>query len=137
MQVCKNGERALLNAKWGLAAYRTLLPLLGAVPADPEPTPLRLVRGCIAMPFTADVRVVASMNRLADAVQGGELSYMTLAMECEQTTYRTLLPLLGEVPADPEPTPLRLVRGCITTPFTAGVRVVASMNRLADAVQGG
>ena len=57
MQVCKNGERALLNAKWGLAAYRILLPLLGAVPADPEPTPLRLVRGCIAMPFTADVRV--------------------------------------------------------------------------------
>ena len=51
-------------------AYRSLLPLEGAVLADPEPIPLRLVRGCIAVPFTADVRAVASRDRLADAVKG-------------------------------------------------------------------
>ena len=39
---------------------------------------------------------------------------MTLAMEREQTAYRSLLPLTAVVPADPEPTPLRLVRGCFT-----------------------
>ena len=103
-------------------AYRLLLPLAGAVLADPEPTPLRLVRGCIAVPFTADVRAVASRDRLADAVNGGELCYMTLAMEREQTAYRLLLPLAGAVLADREPTPLRLVRGCISMPFTADVR---------------
>ena len=50
------------------------------------------------------------------AVKGGELSYTTLAMEREQTAYRSLLPLAGAVLADPEPTPLRLVRGCIAVP---------------------
>ena len=65
-------------------------------------------------------------DRLADAVKGGELCYMTLAMEREQTAYRSLLPLAGAVLADPEPTQLCLVRGCISVPFTADVRAVAS-----------
>ena len=51
---------------------------------------------------------------------------MTLAMEREQTAYRSLLPLAGAVLADPEPTKLCLVRGCIAVPFTADVRAVAS-----------
>ena len=83
----------------------------------------------------ADPKVVRKMQRIhvafcqlilklihasrGNAVQGGELSYMTLAMEREQTAYSSLLPLTAAVPADPEPTPLRLVRGCITMPFTA------------------
>ena len=81
---------------------------------------------CIAVPFTAHVRAVASRDRLADAVKSGKLCYMTLAIEREQTAYRSLLPLAGAVLADPEPTPLRLVRGCIAMPFTADVRAVAS-----------
>ena len=42
---------------------------------------------------------------------------MTLAMEREHTMYRSLLPLAGAVVADPEPTQVRLVRGCIAMPF--------------------
>ena len=69
------------------------------------------------MPFTAHVRAVASRDRLiADAVKGGELCYMTLAMEREQTAYRSLLPLAGAVLADPEPTQLCLVCGSGTSP---------------------
>ena len=67
------------------------------------------------------------------AVKGGELSYTTLAMEREQTAYRSVLPLTGALAADREPIPLHLVRGCIAMPFTAGVRAVASSHRLADA----
>ena len=57
---------------------------------------------------------------------------MTLAMEREQTAYRSHLHLAGAVLADPEPSSLRLVRGCIAVPFTADVRAVASRDRLAD-----
>ena len=35
-----------------------------------------------------------------------------------------------------EPIPPRLGRGCIAIAFTAGVRAVASMHHLADAVKG-
>ena len=59
------------------------------------------------------------LHRLDDAIKGGELSYMTLAMEREYTMYRSLLPLAGAVVADPEPTPLRLLRGCIAGHLTA------------------
>ena len=55
-------------------AYRSLLMRLGAVLADPEPMLARLVRGCIAVAFTAGVRAVATSHRLADPVKGGELS---------------------------------------------------------------
>ena len=41
-------------------AHSSLLPLAGAVPANPEPMLSRLVRGCIALAFTAGVRAVAS-----------------------------------------------------------------------------
>ena len=54
--------------------YRSLLMRLGAVVADPEPMPSRLVRGCIAMAYTACVPTGQSSHRLADTVKGGELS---------------------------------------------------------------
>ena len=66
--------------------YSSLLTLAGVVLADPEPMLARLVRGCIALVFTAGVRAVATSHRLADpAVKGSELSYMTLAMQREPT----------------------------------------------------
>ena len=71
------------------------------------------------------------------AVKAGELSYMTLIMEREQTAYRSILPLAGALLVDPEPIPLRLVRGCIAMPFTARVRALALRHRLVDAVKGG
>ena len=76
-------------------AYRSLLMRLGAVSADPEPMLARLIRGCIAMAFTASVTADQSSHRLADAAKGGELSYMALAMEREQTAYRSLLMVAG------------------------------------------
>ena len=51
-------------------AYRSLLMRLGAVLADPEPMPARLVRGCIALAFTACVLAVACSHRPADPVKG-------------------------------------------------------------------
>ena len=65
------------------------------------------------------------LHRLVDAVKGGKLSYTALAMEREQTAYRSLLPLSGAVLADPERMPSRLVRGCIALAVTASVRAVA------------
>ena len=53
---------------------------LGAVLTDPEPMLARLVRGCIALAFTAGVRAVATSHRLADPVKGGQLSHMTPAV---------------------------------------------------------
>ena len=59
--------------------YRSLLPLTGPVLADPEPTcTAPMVRGRIAMPFTACVHAVANSPRLADTAKGGELSYTAL-----------------------------------------------------------
>ena len=82
-------------------AYSSLLPLSGAVLAGPEPMLARLGRGCIAMAFTARVAADACMHRLADAVKGGELSYMTLALQRGPTAYRSLLMRLRAVLADP------------------------------------
>ena len=45
-------------------AYRSLLTRAGAVLADPEQMLARLVRGCIALAFTAGVRAVATSHRL-------------------------------------------------------------------------
>ena len=57
--------------------YRSLLMQPGAVPTDPTPIPARLVRGCIAMAFTASVPADQSSHRLAHTfpitVKGGEL----------------------------------------------------------------
>ena len=64
-------------------ASSSLLALAGAVLAEPEPMPVRMVRGCIALAFTA--RVHARNHRLADTVKGCELRYTTLAMEREHT----------------------------------------------------
>ena len=60
-------------------ACRSLLMRCGAVLADAEPIPARVVRGCIAMAFTARVRAVACIPRLADTIKGGELSCTALA----------------------------------------------------------
>ena len=64
-------------------ACSSLLRLMGAVLADAEPMPARMVRGCIALAFTA--RVHARNHRLADTVKGCELRYTTLAMRREHT----------------------------------------------------
>ena len=94
----------------------------------------RLVRGCIALAFTACVLAVACSHRLVDAVKGGEVSSMALAMEREMAAYRSLLMVAGAVLADPEPMLARLVRGCIALAFTACVPAVACH---ADAIKGG
>ena len=73
----------------------------------------------------------------ADAVKGGEISSMALAMEREQTAYKSLLMVAGAVLTDPEPMLARLVRGCIALAFTACVLAVACSHRLVDAVKGG
>ena len=103
---------------------------LGAVLADPKPMLARLVRGCIALAFTAGVRAVATSHRLVeDPVKGSELSYMTLALQREPTAYISLLMRLGAVLADPEPMIARLVRGCIALAFTACILAVACSHR--------
>ena len=97
--------------------------------ADPEPMPARLVRGCIALAFTACVP--ANNHGLADTVdKGGELSYTTLAMEGEHIACSSLLRLMGAALADPEPMPARLVRGCIALAFTACVHALNQFTAL-------
>ena len=117
---------------------RSLLTRARAVPADLEPMQARLVRGCIARAFTACVLPDACRHRLAGAVKGSKLSYMTPAMQREPTAYRSLLTRARAVLADPEPMQARLVRGCIARAFTACVLAVACSHRHhADAVKGG
>ena len=109
--------------------YSSLLTLAGAVLADAEPMLTRLVRGCIALAFTACVPAVACSHRHANTVKGGELSYMALALEREPTAYRSLLVVAGAVLANPEPMLARVVRGCIALAFTACVPAVACRHR--------
>ena len=74
-------------------AYRSLLTLTAAVLAEPEPMPARLVRGCIALAITACVLTVACNHRLADSIQGGELSipaYSSLQAQLHSTSDGTL-----------------------------------------------
>ena len=78
-------------------AYRSLRMRLGAVLPDPEPMLARLVRSCIALAFTACVLADQFSHCLADAVKGGELSYMALALRREPTAYRSLLMVAGVV----------------------------------------
>jgi hypothetical protein len=61
-------------------ACRSLLMVAGAVLPNVKPVLSRQARGCIALAFTACVLAVACGHCLADAVKGGELSYMALAM---------------------------------------------------------
>ena len=105
-------------------AYRSLLMVAGAVLADPEPMIARLVRGCIALAFTATVPADQSSHHHADAVKGGELSYTILAMKRKGIMHSSLLQLTGAVLAGPEPMLPRLVRGCIALAFTACVLAV-------------
>ena len=69
--------------------YSSLLTLAGAVLADPERMLARLVRGCIALAFTASVPADQSSHRLAEPVKGSELSYMTLDWRCNACQLRT------------------------------------------------
>ena len=94
----------------------------------------RLVRGCIALAFAACVPADESSPRHADAVKGGELSYMALALQREPTAYRSLLMVAVVVLADPEPMLARLVRGCIALAFTACVLAVACSHRHAEVI---
>ena len=66
-------------------------------------------------------------SRHADTVKDGELSYMALALQREQTTYCSLLMVAGAVLADPEPMLARLLRGCIALAITARVDADACM----------
>ena len=76
--------------------------------------------------------------RLADAVKGGKLSYMGLALQRDPTAGRSLLMVAEAVLADPEPMLSRLIRSsCIALAFTASVPAVACIHRHADAVKGG
>ena len=111
--------------------------MAGAPLTNPEPMPARLVRGCIALAFTACVLAVACSHRLAATVKGGQLRYMTPAIQREQSTYRSLLTRASAVLADPEPMLSRLVRGCIALAFTACALAVACSHRLAATVNGG
>jgi hypothetical protein len=108
---------------------------LGAVLADPEPMPARLIRGCIALTFTACVLAVACSHCLADTVKGGELSHMALALQREPNAYRSQLMVAGAVLADTEPMLARLIRGCIALAFIATVPADQSSQRHADTVK--
>ena len=77
------------------------------------------------MSCTARVSAVARHHCYADAVKGGELSYMTLLMERELITYRSPLRLAEAVLTGHEPIPTRLVRACIAVACTACVPAVA------------
>ena len=102
-------------------AYRLLPMRPRAVLADPKPMLTRLVRGCIALAVAARVRADACTHRLADAVKGGKLSYMALALQREPTAYRLLPMRPRAVLADPKPMLARLVRGYIALAVTARV----------------
>ena len=115
----------------------SLLARVGLVMAGPEPMLPRLIRGCIALAFTACVLAVACSHCLADTVKGGELSYTIPAMQREGTVYSSLLQLTGAVLAGPEPILPRLVRGCIAPAFTACVLAIACSHCLADTVKSG
>ena len=91
-------------------ANRSLLMIAGAVLADPQPMLARLVRGCIAtMPSLLTCPLInPAIALLAVTVKGGKLSYMALALICEQTAYRSLLMVAGAVLAGLEPILARL-----------------------------
>ena len=104
--------------------------------ADSEPMPARLVRGFIAIAFTASVPADQSCHRRADTVKGGELSYMALAMEREQTAYCSLLMVAGTVLAGPERILARLEAAVSPWPSLL-VHPHATTALLADTVKGG
>ena len=116
--------------------YSSQLMVAGTVLADPEPMPARMIRGCIALAFTACVLAVAWSHRLVDPVKGSELSHMALALQREPNAYRSQLMVAGAVLADTEPMLARLIRGCIALAFTATVPAVACSHRLAEPVKG-
>ena len=68
--------------------YSSQLMVAGAVLADPEPMPARLIRGCIALAFTACVLAVACSHRLADTVKR-VASSATWHWRCNASQLRT------------------------------------------------
>ena len=94
-------------------ANRSLLMIAGAVLADPQPMLARLVRGryAAASPWPSLLTcplINPAIALLAVTVKGGKLSYMALALICEQTAYRSLLMVAGAVLAGLEPILARL-----------------------------
>ena len=73
------------------------------------------------------------MQRLANALEGGEpnMNYMAVALQHDQTAYRSLLTRAGAVLPDPEPMLSRLVRGSIAMAFKLLARLL--INPLATA----
>ena len=69
-------------------AYCSQLMVAGTVLADPEPMPARLIRGCIALTFTASVLAVACSHRLADTVKR-VASSAALHWRCNASQMRT------------------------------------------------
>ena len=118
-------------------AYRSLLVVAEAVLANPEPMLSRLVRSCIALAFTASVPADACSHCHVDAVKGGKLSYMGLALQRDPTAGRSLLMVAEAVLADPQPMLTRVVRSCIALAFTACVPADACIHRHVDSVKGG
>ena len=84
--------------------------LEGAALADPEPVLARLVRGCIAMVFTASVPADQSSHRRADTASSSTWHWRCNASKPRTACYCVLM-LAGAVQADPEPM-LGMIRGC-------------------------
>ena len=71
------------------------------------------------------------MQRLANALEGGERNYMAVALQRDQIAYRSLLTLAGAVLPDPEPVLPRFVCGSIAMAFKLLARLL--INPLATA----
>ena len=83
MWLCTDNQGAQLTS----LTYRQ--SLAGAVLADPGPMLARLVRGCIALAFTASdaCPLINPATALLNPSRGGKLSYTTVAMEREHIVY--------------------------------------------------
>ena len=83
-----------------------------------------MVRGWVAMDFTARVLADASSHSLVGTVEGGELRYMKLASEREQLAYSSVLMRSGAVLADHKP--MRYAAACIATTISTTISTSTS-----------
>ena len=74
-------------------AYRSLPMVAGVALADPQPMLARLIRGCIAMAFTASVATDQPNNHLTHTAvyPWCGCGCMHIAVGCEHTAYSSLL----------------------------------------------
>ena len=93
---------------------------LEAVVANPEPMLARLVRSCIALAFTACVPADACSHCHVDAVKGGELSCLGLAMQRDPAAGRLLLMVAEAVLAAHQNLVCDTFRIRYVTPFEYG-----------------